>query len=151
MLVERAQVMLIEQDCLWVETFQASTCGSCVAKKGCGQSLLAKWSGRSHYLRVLLGGRSPSIFRVGDQIEIGVPEDVVVLSSLLAYLAPLILLVLGVAVGHYFSSSEWVSVAGAALGLLIGAGVIRWYAAKHRSDLRFQPVVLDSVLPSPVD
>ena len=95
MLIENGQIMAVEADCLWVETVQRSTCASCIAQKGCGQSLLAKWSGRPHYLRVLLQGRKPSLFEVGANINIGIPNDVVAVGAVFVYVLPLLMLVLG--------------------------------------------------------
>ena len=37
MLEETGTVVKIEPDALWVETVQTTTCGSCSARRGCGQ------------------------------------------------------------------------------------------------------------------
>jgi sigma-E factor negative regulatory protein RseC len=145
MLIESGQVMALEEDCLWVETVQRSTCNSCSAQKGCGQSLLAKWAGRPQYLRVLLSGRSSTDFEVGNSVEIGIPEGVVALGAVFVYLLPLLMMVLGVAAGHLLFISELASVLGALFGVLLGGLLVRYHARCYRNDVRFQAVLLDRI------
>ena len=150
MLIESGQIVLVEADCLWVETVQRSTCGSCVAQKGCGQSLLAKWAGRPHYLRVLLQGRKASSFKVGAAIDVGIPEDVVALGALFVYMLPLLTLVLGASFGHFLFVGELPAVIGAVLGTVTGALIVRCHAIRYRNDARFQPVVVECLSDSAV-
>src|SRR5690625_146626 len=100
MIAETGRIVAIEPECLWVETIQRSTCGTCVAQKGCGQSLMAKWTGHNSYLWVLLQGRDPDNYRLGDEIQLGVPEEVVVNGSLFVYLLPLISIILVRVLSH---------------------------------------------------
>jgi len=144
MITETGRVVAVEDDGLWVETIQRSTCNSCAAEKGCGQSLVAKWGGHTSYLRVLLDGRSPEGFHVNDEVKIGIQEDVVVKGSLFVYLVPLLLLVLGAWLGQNWLFSEGAAIGGALLGLLAGAGLVKWHAKATRNDRRLQPVLLDS-------
>lgn len=147
MIREQATVVSIETDCLWVETIQQSTCQSCSAEKGCGQKMLAQWSGHTTYLRVPLEARSPAQFTLGDQVEIGIANHTVVLSSLLAYLLPLVLLVLGGWLGNYAGGGEAWSVVGALLGLLFGGLLVYLHGQFYRDDPQFQPVLLNSAKP----
>lgn len=145
MLIESGQIMALEKDCLWVETVQRSTCNSCSAQKGCGQSLLAKWAGRPQYLRVLLCGRSSAEFEVGDSVEVGIPEGVVALGAAFVYLLPLFMMLLGAVTGHLLFLSELVSVLAALLGVIIGGILVRCHARYYRNDVRFQPVLVDRI------
>tara|TARA_B110000116_G_scaffold258510_1_gene259730 strand:+ start:733 stop:1194 length:462 start_codon:yes stop_codon:yes gene_type:complete len=146
-LIESGLVVSVESDCLWVETVQRSTCGSCVAQKGCGQSLLAKWAGRPHYLRVLLQGRKASSFEVGAAIDVGIPEDIVALGAMFVYILPLFTLVLGASFGHFLFVGELPAVLGAVFGTAIGAFAVRCHAAHYQNDARFQPVVVERLRP----
>lgn len=143
MIAETGRVVAIESDGLWVETIQRSTCGSCAAQKGCGQSLLARLAGHSSYLWVLLEGRDSRAYQLGDEIQLGIPEDVVVKGSLFVYLLPLLLMILGSGLAHSWFASEGLSVLGALAGLLFGGLVVRWRAQQTRFDPRLQPVLLD--------
>lgn len=145
MLIESGQIMALEKDCLWVETVQRSTCSSCSAQKGCGQSLLAKWAGRPQYLRVLLCGRSSADFEVGNSVEVGIPEGVVALGAVFVYVLPLLMMVLGVVAGHLLFVSELASVLGALFGVFLGGLLVRCHARYYRNDARFQPVLVDRI------
>ncbi len=156
MIAETGRVVAIESNGLWVETIQRSTCGSCAAQKGCGQSLLARLAGHSSYLWVLLEGRDSARYHLGDEIQLGIPEDVVVKGSLFVYLLPLLLMIFGSGLANAWFASEGLSVLGGLLGLLSGGLVVRWRAQKTRFDPRLQPVLLDEaeyasqVAPQPV-
>lgn len=143
MIVETGKVVSVEADGLWVETIQRSTCGSCAAEKGCGQSLMARLLGHTSYLRVLLEGRDPQQFHPGDQVRIGVPEDVVVKGSLFVYLLPLLAMIAGAGLAQRQFDSEGLSILGAVIGLLLGGAYVRWRAWLTRNDRRLQPVLLD--------
>ncbi len=145
MIAETGRVVAVESDGLWVETIQRSTCGSCAAQKGCGQSLLARLAGHSSYLWVLLDGRDSAAYQLGDEIQLGIPEDVVVKGSLFVYLVPLLLMILGSGLAHSWFASEGLSVLGALGGLVLGGLVVRWRAQQTRLDPRLQPVLLDQV------
>ena len=89
MILETATVTAIESDALWVEAVQKSACETCTAQKGCGTAVLSKLTGRTSRLRVLKSEGTTESYRVGQQVTIAIPEDVVVLASVCAYLIPL--------------------------------------------------------------
>ena len=166
MIVERARVISASDSALWVEAIQRSSCGVCVAQKGCGQRLLARLSGKAIRLRVLPGERPVSSFQPGETVEIGIPEQVVVGGSLLIYALPLLLLFLGAWFGQLLSGpddiyqsmnlldekavrnpelySEILTVGFAFGGLLVGALIVRVLSGFLSSSTRVQPRVLSS-------
>ena len=66
MILETGRIVAIEPEGVWVETIQKSACGSCKAEKGCGQSLINKWDGHTAYIWVLLEGRNPENYQLGN-------------------------------------------------------------------------------------
>jgi|SRR5690554_108586 len=143
MLLETGNIVAVEPDGLWVETIQSSTCGSCAARKGCGQSLLAKLAGHTSYLWVSLAGRNPDDYQIGDEIQLGVPEEVIVNGSLLVYFLPLLSLLAATVLAHYSVGREGVTTLAAIAGLIGGGLVVRWHAYATRHDSRLQPVLVD--------
>lgn len=143
MIRETGRIVAIEDQGLWVETIQRSTCGSCAAQKGCGQSLMARLMGHTSYLWVLLEGRDSADYRMGQEIQIGVPETVVVKGSLFVYLVPLLAMLLGAALAQGLTGSDGWSALGALGGLIGGGLLVRWRAEQTRHDPRLQPVLLD--------
>ncbi len=147
MISETGRIVAIEPDGLWVETIQRSTCGSCAAEKGCGQSLMARLMGHTSYLWVLLEGRDSSDYRLDQEVQIGVPETVVVKGSLFVYLTPLVGMIAGAGAAQQLWASDGPSALGALMGLLAGGALVRWRAHQTRYDRRLQPVLLDERQP----
>ncbi len=143
MIIETGKVVSVEPEGLWVETISRSVCGTCKAEKGCGQSLMAKWSGHTSYIWVLLEGRNPDAYQPGDSIQIGIPEDIVAKGSMIVYLVPLIVMLLVTLLAHRQFANEAMTVIAAVSGLLLGGAIIRWHAWKTRFDPRLQPVLVD--------
>jgi len=140
MILETATVTSVESDALWVEAVQKSACETCSAQKGCGTAVLSKLSGRTNRIRVVRNQSQQQSFEVGQQVTIAIPEDVVVLGSLGAYMVPL----LGSLVGLWLmDSSDLSSVIGACLGLGLGGWAVSRYNRKLRNDPRINPVLFD--------
>lgn len=147
MFLETGRIVAVEPDGLWVETIQRSTCKSCRAEQGCGQSMMAKLSGHTSYLRVLLQGRDATRYHLGEEIQIGVPEDVVANGSLFAYLVPLLAMLLCSGLAHWQFAHEGTTILAAFAGLVSGGLVVRWRAHQTRDDSRLQPVLIDDLEP----
>jgi sigma-E factor negative regulatory protein RseC len=145
MLKETGRVVAIESDSLWVETIQRSTCGSCAAKKGCGQSLLHRLGAKPVHLKVLLNGKKSDHYQLNDYVDIAIPEDIVVKNSLWIYLFPLILMLVISGIAHTYLSNELLSIVMGIAGLLLGGLVIRLHANKYHDDVKQHPVLLDSI------
>lgn len=142
MLEESGVVVGIEPDAIWVETLQKTTCGSCSARKGCGQHVLGEALGNASRIRVLLQGRHSSEFQLDQQVTIGIPEDVVVKGSLAVYLTPLLTLILFAWLGYSWVPTDAAAALAGLLGLLAGGLLVRWHAWRTRHDPRLQPVVI---------
>lgn len=146
MLTETGRVVAVENDGLWVETIRQSTCGSCSASKGCGHSLLNKiGDGRRSLVRVIPCEHSPGEYAVGQSVRIGIPETVVLRSSFVVYILPLLLMLLGAGSVPALAvdwSGDLAALCGAALGLAVGVALIRVHAWQHRMDPELQPQLL---------
>jgi sigma-E factor negative regulatory protein RseC len=140
MIIETATVVALESDALWVETIQKTACEACVAQKGCGTRVLSKLTGKTNRIRVL-ANRSCADLKIGQDVSIGIPEDVIVKGSMLVYILPVLCAVIGAWLGG--SSGDLVSIASALSGLLLGGLIVSLQSNKTRNDLRYQPVLLD--------
>jgi len=109
--------------------------------------MVAKWTGKTVQIPVLLEGRSPEQFSLHDEIELGIPENVVVAGSLFVYLTPLVGLVVGALTLQWWLASELAAIVGAVLGFGLGALIVRWHSFRHRYNRRVQPVILDDQEP----
>jgi sigma-E factor negative regulatory protein RseC len=147
MILETGRIMAIETDGVWVETIRKSACGSCKAEKGCGQSLINKWDGHTAYIWVLLEGRNPADYQLGDEIQIGIPEEVIVKGAMLVYMVPLITLLLATAFAHHQFAHEGISTLSGFAGLLLGGLIVRWHSWRNRLNSDLQPVLVDDRKP----
>lgn len=148
MLIETGRVVAVEPESLWVETIRQSTCGSCAARQGCGHGLLNRIAdGRSGYVRVLRGDSNSPQCAVDDQVRISIPEQVILRGSVVVYMLPLFCMLAGAALFAYLlpAGPEALSVLGAGLGLVVGFGLVRWHAWRHRHDRSLQPSLLEVV------
>jgi len=147
MILETGRIVSIEPEGLWVETIQRSTCGTCKAEKGCGQSLMAKWAGHTSYIWVLLEGRNPADYQRGDEINIGIPEEVIAKGAMLVYMLPLVTLIIATALAHQLFANELITTLSAFGGLMLGGLIVRWRSYQTRFDRRLQPVLVDDRKP----
>ena len=142
MIKETGTVISVEEDALWVETNQRSSCQSCAAEKGCGQGLIARASSKTMKIRVLLDSSNQDRFYPNDRVLIGIPAGVVVSGTLMLYLLPLLTLVTGVLIGYSWSGGDGATALGGLLGLITGGLLVRLHTLRYRHDKRVHPVVL---------
>ncbi len=140
---ETATVIAIEDDSIWVETQRQGSCNACAVKQGCGQGMMSQLvPGREHYIRALVDREQRRQLAIGDRVEIVVPDELVLKASLIVYLLPLLMLLAGMFVGNGLLPGDPGSILGGALGLLLGAMLVRWHAHSVRNDSQVQPRVL---------
>ncbi len=143
MVLENGRVIAVDTGGLWVETIQLSVCGSCQAQKGCGQRALEAFGTSASQLWVLLEGRDVTRYCVGDEVRIGIPEDVITKNALFIYMVPLICMLTGTILAHQQAASDGVSVFWAVGGLMLGGCIVRWHAHRTRFDSRLQPILVE--------
>lgn len=139
MIKERGQVSKIEVGGVWVNTIAQSTCDACQAKHGCGQKLLNQIGVPTSSIWASTSSSGIRDLREGEWVDVGVEEGAVVLGSLLAYGLPILMLVIGAALGQ---DNAALAFTGAALGLVIGALTSRVVLRNYFGSQFFQPVVL---------
>lgn len=143
MIEENGKVISKQDGQVWVSTLRDTACGSCEAKNACGQSAMAKMLSpeANHVLAI-----DPIGVDVGDHVVIGIPEDIVLKSSLLMYFMPLLALLFGAVAASYlpFASvnSDLLAAIGGILGFGFGLSVVKWHGNKNSHNESYQPTVL---------
>lgn len=143
MICEAGRVVSIESDWVWVETLQTTSCKSCSAKSGCGQGLInSVFSGKRHYIKVSASSIKDTV-HLHDEVEIAIPENVMLRGSFLMYLLPLAMLIAGAMAGQQFiaDKGDVGAIAGAIAGFAIAAVFIRWHSYKNNANPAYQPVL----------
>ena len=128
---------------LWVETFQQSTCGSCEARDGCGQGVMNKWFQREgRCFKVACSPSEINQFAVGQWVEIGMPDGLVLKASLVAYLSPLFGFIAGAVAMESIIAGDLGALLGGVAGFIIGLGWVRYYARLQYSKPEAAPRLL---------
>jgi sigma-E factor negative regulatory protein RseC len=145
MIEETARVVSVDREFALVETEQRASCGSCQSQSSCGTSLLAGLFKRRHnQLKVL----NPVYAKPGEQVIIGLQEQALLKISVLAYLLPLLTMILGATLTQglagylILSTGELPQVVGGLLGLIGGLYTLKTLAQKRRHDPGYQAVIL---------
>ena len=136
-------VVAINRDAVWVETTHQTACGSCSAQPGCGTSVLAKlFPDRQQFLRVLVDPDLHQECIIGQRVTVEMSDNLIVNFSLLMYLLPVVLLLLGSVLGQQLGASDGYAMIGAGVGLTAGLLVVRLHSWWHQDNAKFQPVLV---------
>lgn len=145
MLEETATVTRIDGEWLWVETKPKSACSHC-SEAGCSTSVIGKVFGnRRNELRM----RNSLAARPGQQVVVGIPEEVLIGASLRAYLAPIVVMLMFGLVAISSGMSETFQALFSLFGLFAGLYWSGRVSMRPESDKRYSPRLL-RVLPGMV-
>ncbi|MCU7943180.1 MAG: SoxR reducing system RseC family protein [Candidatus Thiodiazotropha sp. (ex Cardiolucina cf. quadrata)] len=145
MIEEPATVISIDDEHAVVETEQRPACGACTDAGGCSTSLISGLFKRRHSrLRV----SNPIHARPGQRVIIGVQENALLKVSFLAYLLPLVCMILmailtqAAATLFIWQIGELPQVVGGLLGLIGGFILLRQFAGQKQNEPGYQAVIL---------
>ena len=143
LITERARVLRVMGDVVWVQPESQAGCARCAAGQGCGGGVFAKLlRGRLQELPVQLPPEMQDRVRPDDQVLIGLSTVAVQRASLLMYGLPLSGLLGGVLVASTATMSDGLALLGAASGLVGGLLLARWRAERLRDTAALRPVLL---------
>jgi sigma-E factor negative regulatory protein RseC len=122
MLEMRAIVIQTQGEDASVQPIGTGGCGHCDSEGGCGSGTLTKLfcSNKPRHFKV----RNEARAKVGDEVQVSIPDGVLLRGAMKMYLLPLILLLLGGLAGAGLTNEATLhdayAVAGAVVGLLLG-------------------------------
>lgn len=131
MLETRAIVVQINGQHALVQANQGNGCEQCNGK-GCGTGKLSQlFCSKPRQFQV----ENPIDAKVGDEVIVSVADGAVLQGIGLVYLLPLVLLLVGAALGNAWTAQpeqrDGYAGAGAALGLLLGFAAAKWFSSRH--------------------
>lgn len=121
---EWGRVIGLDDDSIWLETIQQSSCSSCSAKSGCGFGLMNEQrKGRRQQLKL---DRKPQHqhLQLGDEVVLTLPDHTLVSTVLWVYLLPLFSMLLLAFLADYQGASELVTALFSMLGLALGFAIV---------------------------
>ncbi|CAA0100362.1 Protein RseC [BD1-7 clade bacterium] len=151
MICESGKVVAVDGHWAWVETLQMSACNSCSAKAGCGQKALGSiFAGKRHLTRVSLASDLEAV-SLGDEVELGIDENVMLKGSIWVYMMPLAVTILVALVFvelSFFASEDINGIVGAFVGFVMSMLGLRLHAFQHRNNPQYRPVLQRIITPA---
>ena len=138
MLEQSAKVVAVRGDRLWVETQSRSACSHC-SSTGCGTSVISRLFGSKRNRLELPNSLAA---RPGEQVMIGIPDELLVRASIWAYLVPIVVMLLLTAAGARLGMAEGLQVLLALVGLASGFILVRWITRRDSYRQGFKPHLL---------
>lgn len=120
MVEEIATVVQVETSGVWLQTKVVSSCQSCSAQDSCTSGVVAKTMTRRDYRFFLKQTDVDPELQVGQQVRIGIAEDVLVKSALLVYLLPLLMFIMALGLAFYAGWDEGLQLIAALAGGISG-------------------------------
>ena len=145
MIEEPGRVVAVEPAAVWVETLRQSSCSACSASAGCGEGVLEKLGISQRHARVRV--LTDLQLQVGDAVVIGIPEELLLSSSIQVYLLPLLGLLAAAVSLKSFGFSEPFQIIGGLLCMSLTWLLVRMAARRREADPACQPRVLRASLP----
>lgn len=161
MIEQTATVVSVEAGYAWVIPQQkGGSCGSCKSGGSCATSSSLGLLSRKEPQKVRV--LNPVYARPGEQVVVGMQGEALVIYSLLAYLVPLLALLVAALIGHQafallgFNKELGAMLMGVA-GLLSGLRLANSFSVRTLNSPDFQPVILrakesviySQIIPSP--
>ncbi len=123
MIFEKLKVVKCDDQYMWLEVNPKTACGSCHHNGQCGVSSLAKVFkfNKDNNLKL----KKTINVEKNDWVEISIPDQVLLKSSFLVYFVPVISMIIFSIVFKLIYNTEFSSISGAVLGLIVSTLIIR--------------------------
>lgn len=145
MITQTALITDVHGEIAQVQVIRESTCGQCSVQKGCGTSVFSRVLGNKFSQ---LSAINQVNAQQGDVVILGLQESVLIKSTLLMYLFPLLMMFGGavfVLILNSFSGialgQGWV-IASSFCWLILAFLYINRVSRLHQHDRRYQPMIL---------
>ncbi|AOE50402.1 SoxR reducing system RseC family protein [Kangiella sediminilitoris] len=141
MFTEIGHVVAVEGDRAWVQTLTKTGCSSCQVNTTCGSGIVNKAFSHKVFVTPL---KNTLNAHINDEVEVGIPEDLVLKGSLAVYLLPLIFLMLALGLSSILfpQLSELGSILSATAGLVTGFLFVRWLLNREKNKTRLEPKLI---------
>lgn len=142
MLETRAIVVHVQGNEALVEAKGGGGCGNCDSENGCGSGKLSQmFCSKPRQFKV----HNEANARVGDEVQITLPDGVLLRSSIIMYVIPLSLLLSGGMLGSHWASDtpsrDIYAAIGSLLGLIGGFVLARWISKRQLVAAVARPVI----------
>ncbi len=142
MLETRAIIVHVQGNEALVEAKGGGGCGHCDSEKGCGSGKLSQiFCSQPRQFKV----HNEANASVGDEVQITLPDGVLLRSSIIMYVIPLSLLLSGGMLGAHWASDtasrDGYAAIGSLLGLVGGFVLARWISKRQLVAAVARPII----------
>jgi len=143
MIEQRAKVLKIEGNSIWVDTSPQSACGSCNQRKQCSANTF-----ENAFISQRKPLQLPNLIsaQTGDWIVLGIHENALLQSVALIYLLPVVLMVISAIIGSVLNFNDLGVILSALIGLGSGGFISYLFLAPRLSVLTPTPLRLSNQL-----
>lgn len=139
MMIEQATVLSYQNGVALVQCYAKSGCGSCAAQSHCGSKALSGLSGEKTAPRFELKVNEP--LKAGDQIQLGLAENTLLLSVFWMYCVPLMVLIASTLLFSAISANELLVASGSIFFTACSFFVVKKITSQQ-SLTKFTPIFL---------
>lgn len=137
MFEQRAKVLRVEENHIWVDTSPQSACSACNQRKQCSTNTL---EGAFLSQRKPLQLPNSISAHTGDWIIVGIHESALLQSIALLYLLPVFFMVISAVIGHWLEFKDLGVILSALLGLGVGGLISRFLLMPRLAILKPTPL-----------
>lgn len=140
MLRENAVVVDYQNGVATVKCQSKSACGQCAAKYSCGTAALAELNGEHGEHIFTVATITP--VSIGQTVEVGLEERLLLFSTLLVYVVPLLTLLCATLIGASLFPQEWMNAIFIFFSTALSFVIVRFLAQKLQRKSAYQPILL---------
>ena len=142
MIEEEATIIDHNKEFLWVEAQRKSGCNHCNSTSSCTTSVLAKiFPEKTSVFRL----KNQLQLKTGDQVIIGIPDEVLLKSAIWIYLLPLIAMIAGALISNGINFSDFGQFISAITAMTLSFYFIRYYFSNKEKTHDLTPVLLKKI------
>ena len=121
MIETSARIVAVTEHDIWVSAERRAACSACAGHAPCAGRWLSSLFPRPQPSRL---DRPPKLtLNAGDSVQLSIRERDILLIAVVAYLLPLVMLIIGAAVTHTMTHSEWAVMGAAGAGFSLGLAI----------------------------
>ncbi|MFW5426134.1 MAG: SoxR reducing system RseC family protein [Methylophagaceae bacterium] len=133
MIEQQAVVTQCDDKTVWLKAERQSTCSGCQLKQGCGTGLLSKHVGK-RFSEITVDKTSD--VRVGQKVQLAIPEQTLLQGAMLMYIVPLVLLFIFSAIAKTLNFNAFFEIFSGLSGLFIGFYLVRLRLKNRKYDVQ---------------
>lgn len=133
MIEQKAKVVQVDDQKIWLDAERQSTCSSCAAKQGCGTGMLENHVGK-RFSRIAID-KQESI-NVGQEMQLAISEHALLQGAFMMYLLPLLSLFIFAGIAAGLGANTFIETVAGLFGLAVGLVIVKKQFKNKKIDIQ---------------